>query len=69
MAEKGEVLWPVKVTAVYKWTGRLTSARNPELETSGYLGLTWWGWGTGRPGSCQQVHTPSVLPDLDGQLQ
>lgn len=58
MAEKGEVLWPVKVTAVYKWRGKADQCQKSRVETSGYLGLTWWGWGTGRPGGCHVSDTP-----------
>ena len=38
MGEKGEVLWPIKVTESISGGGRLTSARNP-----GWKHLVIWG--------------------------
>ena len=51
-----------KGNRVYKWRGKAAQCQKPRVETSGYLGLTWWGWDTGRPcHSCHVSDTPLFL--------
>lgn len=65
-AEKGEVLWPVKVTTVYKWSGKADQCQKSRVGNIWLFGADVVGLGHRKARQLPCLRHSSVLPDLDG---